>query len=208
MNTIEYLKKTYGYDTPIFLKDIRIGRKSKTAIKQDLYRACKNGEIKREANGVYFLKGEKEFGSIITFDEIVHLKYISESYSDSGDRFERYGYYSGLTFLNIIGLSQQLPADLEITTNNTSSKKRFISIKKRRAILRKARVKVTNDNWKTLQFLDMFHFLTFDEVLKNKNTLQNYIKQNLSIESILAYLPYYQGLTTRKLTEGGIIEIT
>ena len=55
MNIVNYLADIYGYDTPIFLKDVRIGRKSKTAVREMFYRAVKNGEMERKTSGVYFL---------------------------------------------------------------------------------------------------------------------------------------------------------
>ena len=50
MNVVNYLKETYGYSVPIFLRDIRIGRKSKTAIRKELSRAVQKGEIVRKSN--------------------------------------------------------------------------------------------------------------------------------------------------------------
>ena len=55
MNLVKYLTDIYGYDTPIFLKDIRIGRKSKTAIREEFYRATKKGTIER-SNSIYMTK--------------------------------------------------------------------------------------------------------------------------------------------------------
>ena len=49
MEIVQYLKDIYGYGTPIFLKDIRIGRKSKTAIRKELSRAVKDKKIIRNS---------------------------------------------------------------------------------------------------------------------------------------------------------------
>ena len=54
MRTVDYLKEVYGYDVPIFLKNIRIGGKSKTSIRKELSRAVDKGEIERESNGIYY----------------------------------------------------------------------------------------------------------------------------------------------------------
>ena len=208
MNIVSYLADIYGYDTPIFLKDVRIGRKSKSAIKEAFYRAVKTGELKREDQGVYYLKSEKEFGNVITFTDVLKKKYF---YSDDvAPGFEELfveGYYSGLTFLNMIGISEQVPAVPEITTNKTSSKKRWIKYRSMQAIVRKARTKVTSQNWKMLQFLDMFHFVSLEEVKENKQLLRDYIKKNsLSKYQFSQCGKYYGPQTFKKLTEGGIID--
>ena len=175
MNTIAYLKERYGCGVPIFLKDIRIGGKSKTAIKQALYRANKNGEIQKEANGLYFFPRDDMFSSGIYFDDYLRIKYICDDRAGPcAELFNTVGYYSGLTFLNMFGLSEQVPAVIEITTNNTASKKREIEINGRRAILRKAKTKVTYQNYKTLQFLDMIALLSKEEILASKEKIFSY----------------------------------
>ena len=55
MELVSYLKQIYGYDTPIFIKDVRIGRKSKTAIREEFYRATKRGDLSNDGPGVYSL---------------------------------------------------------------------------------------------------------------------------------------------------------
>ena len=211
MDTISYLKNIYGYDTPIFLKDIRIGRKSKTAIKQDLYRAYKKGEIKKEAAGIYYFENQQsEFPDEgIGFEEILESKYLYDFYSDYPELDKKLfvkGYYTGHTFLNQIGISTQVPAIREITTNNTSSKKREITINGRTAIIRKPKIEINQSNWAILQFLDMFHFLTLEEVKANKRLLIDYIDKKFFLRSDLKRFIHLYGFSTvKKLTEGGII---
>lgn len=208
MDTLTYLRNIYGYDTPIFLKEIRIGRKSKTAIKQELYRAYNNGDIQKKSEGIYYFKSDKEFGSGITFDKILECRYLYDDCNLPNVRKTLFvkGYYTGHTFLNQIGISTQVPAIVEITTNNTSSKKRTITINGRSAILRKPKIEITHTNWEILQFLDMFHFLTMEEVKDNKQLLINYIeKKNFIMEELKKYIHLYSFSTIKKLTEGGII---
>lgn len=116
------------------------------------------------------------------------------------------GYYSGLTFLNMIGLSEQVPAVIEITTNRTSSKKYIYSALGRYAIVRKARTRIDISNYKILQFLDMFSYLSMDEVKANKNKIISYVKQEGFCKgSLTNYLGLYKGQTLKKIVEGGII---
>ena len=208
MNIVNYLTQIYGYDTPIFLKDIRIGRKSKTAIKEEIYRATKNGELERKSNGVYFIRSCKEFGSGVTFDAVLDKKFIHPI--DVTPGFEELfveGYYSGMTFLNRIGISEQVPAILEVTTNRTSSKKRFFTSGRSVAIIRKSRTEITFQNYKILQFLDMFHFVSLDDVKKNKEIIAEYmIKNHISKYQLNQYIGLYSVQTMKKIVEGGIID--
>lgn len=208
MNIVNYLVNTYGYDTPIFLKDVRIGGKSKAAIKESFYRAAKDGKIEKKKNGVFFVRSDKEFGSGIGVEDVLEKKFIYKS--DIAPGFESLfpiGYYSGQTFLNKIGISNQVPMILEITTNNTSSKKRFYTCGRATAIIRKARTKVTYQNCRILQFLDMFYFLTLDEVKENKELIKNYIKK-MQFQKFNFYenIKFYNDDTLKKLVEGGIID--
>lgn len=208
MNIVNYLVDTYGYDTPIFLKNVRIGGKSKAAVKEAFYRASKSGQIEKKKNGVYFVRSNKEFGSGITFDNILKKKFMYKANIPEG--FEKLfivGYYSGLTFLNMIGISNQVPFILEVTTNNTSSKKRYFSCGNSIAVIRKARTEITSQNCEILQFLDMFHFVTLDDVKKNKKMLRNYIqKMQFSKALFYEYIKFYNDDTLKKLVEGGIID--
>lgn len=207
MNTIAYLKERYGCGVPIFLKDIRIGGKSKTAIKQALYRANKNGEIQKETNGLYFFPRDDMFSSGIYFDDYLRVKYICDDRAGPcAELFNTVGYYSGLTFLNMFGLSEQVPAVIEITTNNTASKKREIEINGRRAILRKAKTKVTYQNYKTLQFLDMIALLSKEEILASKEKLFSYAK-TLPPKDVTTYMGLYGTQTMKKLVETGLLYV-
>lgn len=208
MNIVNYLADTYGYDTPIFLKDLRIGGKSKAAIKESLYRASKNGQIEKKKNGVYFLRSNKEFGSGIGFEDVLEHKFIYKTGALKGfEELFPIGYYSGLTFLNKMGISNQVPMVPEITTNNTSSKKRFYSYRNCLAIIRKARTEITYQNCKILQFLDMFHFLTLDEVKENKKIIRKYVKKMQFSRLLFSeYIKLYNDDTLKKLVEGGIID--
>ena len=201
MELVKYLVDIYGYDTPIFLKDIRIGRKSKSAIKEEFYRAVKSGEIERESNGIYFVRSEKEFGSGVSFNDIIESKFI---YSDNC--IENYkelyieGYYSGLTFLNILHISEQVPAIREITTNKTSAKKRYFSSNGCVAIIRKGRTNITFQNYKILQFLDSFYFMSEDDIKDKKEILISYIKNNgFTKEELKRYISLYSSKTINKI---------
>lgn len=209
MDIVNYLTNIYGYDTPIFLKDVRIGGKSKSAIREEFYRATKRGDISRDGPGVYSLVNKSnKLSPVVTFEKILTRKFIYDSNPIQGlEDLYIVGFYSGLTFLNMIGISQQVPAVLEITTNKTSSKKSIYGALGRTAIIRKARTKITFQNYKMIQFLDMFYFVPLDEIKKNKELLRKYIKKNqLSKNQFVEYVKLYKDQTIKKIVEGGLID--
>ena len=176
MGVIEYLKKIYGYGVPIFLKDIRIGRKSKTAIRKELSRAVKQKLIVREAHGIYYFEEEnKEFPSAVSFNDIIEKKYIKDDFGIKGFDVNIY----------------QVPAIIEITTNKCTCK-RTININGRMAILRKGKTEIDHTNWKILQFLDMISMsLNDEEIINNKKLLKSYITKYLINSNFHKYIKLY-----------------
>lgn len=207
MDLVSYLSNIYGYDTPIFLKDVRIGRKSKTAIREAFYRASKSGKLVKDGNGIYYLKSNKEFGAAVTFESIVLKKFIYENGNDEFNDLFVCGYFSGMTFLNMIGISEQVPAIYEITTNKTSSKKRFYKHDRRWAILRKGKTEINYQNYRMLQFLDMFRFLSLWEIKEKRDILTSYIKKHkLTKKQFNQYIGLYGADTIKKIVEGGLLD--
>lgn len=209
MNTIEYLKEIYGYENPIILKNIRIGGKSKTAIRQELCRSYKKGIIQKSGTGIYcFAKPNR----IIPFNGLSELKIIESKYIKEGIQIEgldinRIGYYSGFTFLNMMKISPQVPNFYEVTTNKESSNKRVIVINGIRVILRKPKTKIDYSNWKILQFLDLIKLIEWED-LKNEekyNILKNYIRKNLTKKMLTKYLNLYSTEVIKKIIETGLI---
>lgn len=204
MNTVSYLKEIYGYSVPIFLKDIRIGGKSKTSIRKDLSRAVENGSIIRKGQGIYCFKLEGEYSDTVSFENIIEHKYIKDDHGIPGLDLDIYGYHTGLTFLNNLGISTQVPAVLEVVTNNTSCT-RTITIKNRKAIIHKGRIKIDRLNYKSLQFFDAFSLLHKEEILENKETLSSYISKHLSKESFEKYIGLYPNRVMKIIVESGLI---
>lgn len=205
MNIVGYLKDIYGYGTPIFLKDIRIGRKSKTAIRKELSRAVEQKLIVREAHGIYYFEEEnKEFPSVVSFNDIIEKKYIKDDFGIKGFDINVYGYYSGQTFLHWFGISQQVPAILEIVTNKCTCK-RTININGRMAILRKGKTEIDHTNWKILQFFDMISSLQDYEISENKEKLLDYIGKNFQKNHFTKYIGLYSNKVMKKIVEGGLI---
>ncbi len=203
MNTISYLKEIYGYGVPIFLKDIRIGQKSKLSIRKDLSRGVERGFLIRKAQGIYCLKPEGEDDDTVTFNKIITVKYLKNDYGIEGFDLDIYGYQTGLGFLHSLGLTQQVPAVPEIVTNKTSCK-RIINIKGREAIIRKPIIPVNRFNYKTLQFIDCLYLLDLEEIKENYKILYKYVRENISKGDLEEYLLNYPTSIVNKFLSGGL----
>ena len=205
MDVINYLKDIYGYATPIFLKDIRIGGKSKTAIRKELSRAVEQNRIFRRSQGVYYFRENDKLSLNLSFEQIIEKRFVKDDHGFPTLDLDVYGYYTGHTFLHMIGISQQVPAVIEVTTNKTSCK-RYYQSGKFFALLRKGRIEINGSNYKALQFFDMISsFLTQEEVKKNKVLLTKYIELNLTKKDFVDYIGLYSGKVMKAIVEEGLI---
>jgi hypothetical protein len=82
-------------------------------------------------------------------------KVIEKKYIRHGD--EVFGYYGGLSLLNGLGLTTQMPNTLEIVTTKETSNLRYVKLRNSKVILRKARAEINNQNVAVLQLLDAFN---------------------------------------------------
>ena len=146
----EYLIENYKAAEPIFFSDIEIQGISRSAINQQFRKMCDEGKLTKYVNGVYYIPKESRLnGTVgINADMVAKYKYIAR-------RGRVDGFYSGNTFANQIGISTQVPIKVEIVSNNIAAKVREISIGKRTFIVRKANIKVTEENVYILQMLGL-----------------------------------------------------
>lgn len=209
MNTIAYLKEVYGYDNPIILKNLRIGGLSKTALRQQLSRAYKKGEIKKAGNGIFCFPNPDRLLPFNGLDvrKIIEAKYIKKGLVIDGLDINRIGYYSGFFFLNMIGISPQVPNFYEIVTNNATSNKRETYINGVKVIIRKPKTEINYQNWKIFQFLDLMKLISWEDLESERklNILKKYISKNLSKNQLSGYLKYYDTETIKKLVETGLV---
>ena len=100
MELIEYLTKTFGYNEPILLEEISFNNFSKSWINKQLAKYVETGELIRFDKGVYYVPKKTILGpSKLNPVKVIERKYINS----------KYGYYSGASFLNQLGLSTQVP---------------------------------------------------------------------------------------------------
>ena len=197
----QYLIETFGYNEPIFTSDIQYKEYSKIWIAKELTRLCETGQLIRYERGIYYIPQITPFGnSVLNPNKVIERKYLMKN-------GEQIGFYTGITAFQRIGLSTQMSNVPEIQTNNENSKLRRVKVGSQEVILRKARVKITNQNSSVLQFLEMMNSAAagyFDE--ERKEILRNWMqKMNITRQLVTEYAPFFPDRVMRNLIENGVI---
>lgn len=200
----KYLISNYKSNEPIFVSDLQISI-SDANLQQMFNLLCDSGKIKRFDTGIYYLPKESRLtgGVPLGADTVARYKYVSRN-----GRID--GYYSGYTFANQLGVITQVPYTLEIVSNNASAKVQEVNLQGRKVILRKAKIPVTKENYKILQFLD---FLKDVELYMDKNNevYIDRIKRYIADEQICKmdvdlYIRQYPDRIYRSIYEMGLYE--
>jgi hypothetical protein len=152
---LEYIKTNYDNKTPIFVNDIykEFTEISEGTIRSLFKRFSDSGVLEKVDNGVYALPNkESVLGKATVYvSNVIENKYIRN------EKGQRIGYISGINFSNQIGLTSQTASVNTIYSNNVSNKKRMTTLKNSRLIINAPRVKVTDENYKLLQILDLLN---------------------------------------------------
>ena len=145
---LEFLKTKFGPGKPIFTEDAEPLGLSAGNLRQQFKKLVDSGELFRYEPGVYFLPDPNHEYYSISSNMVAEYKYIT-------DGNEIYGYYSGYTFANQLGLCLQVPYKEEIVTNNTTAIAREVKVGNIPFYIRRAKVAVTKENRNVLQLLDL-----------------------------------------------------
>lgn len=196
----EYIIENYTAGEPIFMVDIQLKGMSEVNMRQQFKVLTDSGRLARYEQGIYYipkesrLKGAGRPGA----DTIAYYKYIA--------RQERImGYYSGYTLANQIGISTQVPSKIEIVSNAISAKKRDVMIGNRVFVLRHSPTLINEENYRTLQLLDLLKCLdkyADMDVTTVKEKLITFIKVNQITRELLdKYISAFPDATYRHLYE-------
>lgn len=202
MEVMKMLKKEYGYDEPILLKDIRIKGVSEAGKRQIFSRMSRQGKIARYSQGVYYIPSVTALGvSKLGSQKVYEVKYIS-------DGKDVYGYYTGLALDNRIGFTTQMPNVIDIVTNNERSRVREVKIGNQLLRLRKGRTVITAENVKALQLFDLIKNKDWDSLDKmQRSSITEYIKKNkISRSEVIANITFAPASVAKKLMESGLID--
>ena len=201
MEFFDYLVKTYGYNEPILSGELSFETYFAPWIKKMLKKFCDEGRLIRFVKGVYYIPTDTPLGK----SRLDPRKVIAKKYINDGNGV--IGYFSGVTFLNMQGLSTQVPNILEIYTNKEQAKVREVPVGTQKVLLRRARTEITSGNVATMSFLELMNFTDggfYDE--DKRRIVAEYIRKNgVTRKSIARYAPYFPDKAMRTLVESEVI---
>lgn len=200
----DYLIDNYGYNEPIFLSELSMEGISDNAVRQSVKRLVASGFLERYDSGIYYIPkcGGLLGKSYLDSSVVIMRKYVENNSN-------KYGYITGLSFANQLGLTTQMPAVIEIVTNREATNGRTLMVGNQKVRVKKSVIPVSEDNAELLQLLDSvgqaekYTELTIEEtvdVLITYMRKKKFTKKQLSdVSSVLT------GATAKKLIEWGII---
>lgn len=197
MEIVSSLRNKYDINNPIFIEEIRFmfNNYSKIRVAQLIQEALNEGKLERFENGIYYIPTKTALGnSTLSTIKVIEKKYIK---NDS----EIYGFYCGISFMNNIGITAQVPNIYEVMTNNESTRVRKVKVKNQEVILRKSRVEVNKDNYITLQFLEFITSTNIEFLLKNKEKISKYFVKNVDKNQVIKFMTKYPSKTIKNLYE-------
>lgn len=202
---IKRLIDKFGYNKPIFTDEILECMKdySRQRIYQLINDSVNKKELIRFDTGVYYLPTETILGqSTISVEEVIIKKYIQ----NDNNIFGIFG--KNVLDLNFM-VTTQVPNTLEIITNNESRALREIKIRGRTFVLRKSRIKITNENVHTYTILELFNGIKLNqcnEVPFPKQFILNYIKENkITYTDISQMANFFPAKAMKNLIISGVL---
>lgn len=199
-----YLVENYGYNEPIFLNELSIEGLSENAVRQSVKRLVANGFLERYDNGIYYIPKQSGLLGKSYLDPylVIMRKYIQS-------KSETYGYITGMSFANQLGLTTQMPAIIEIVTNREATNGRVVRLGNFAVRIKKSSVVVSEANAELLQFLDVVGQIekytefsmeeTIDRLLAYTKKMQFKKEQLSQVSTALT------GSTAKKMIEWGMI---
>lgn len=198
----EYINNNYQDGEPILLEEIEY--KNKDALRQEMKRLTDNGFLVRAYNGVYYKTYKTIFNTIgkMSIDQYINKKYINNSSS-------RNGFISGLSLANKYGFTTQVPSQIEITSNNATTKQRKVEIDGHILVVYSPVIKINEKNISSLQFLDLIlnidKYSELDEEdLKQK--LKDFVKKtNVDFNIVKSIINLYPDRIYKNIYNGGLM---
>jgi len=206
----QYLVSHFNTNDSIFLPEIYrvFPNISPNTIRSVIKRLNDSGELVKVRNGSYVLPN-KGILSVSSYrvSELVNAKYI---FDNNGRRI---GYRTGINLANELGLTSQTSSVDDVISNAVSNRKREIKYNKNRIIINAPRIKISDENYRLLQVLDLLNnfdkYSDFD-IKYSFSKLMNYIgKLKLDLDEIDAIISSYPLTTQVKFYKmGGLNVIT
>ncbi len=199
-----YLVENYGYNEPIFLNDLSVEGLSENAVRQAVKRLMASGFLERYDNGIYYIpkRGGVLGKSYLDPSVVIMRKYIK-------NKSEIYGYVTGISFANQLGLTTQMPAVIEVVTNREATNGRMVMVGKQRVRIKKSAITISDSNAELLQLLDSIAFVDKYTELSMEETIDTMIsyvkKKGFTKEQLSAVSSIITGGAAKKMIEWGMI---
>lgn len=188
MELVKCLKSQYGENTPIFFEDIAnvCSGYTRGRVYQLIDAAMNSGLLAKAGYDCYYIPTTTLFGkSLLNPRKVIEKKYIS-------NKGEVYGFYTGLALLNSFGITTQMPNVIEVFTNNEATKSRRVTINNQTVIVKRARTKINNSNYKEMMLLELFNLADVRSIdARATQKIVDYMKQNnISVQGIMTYAKF------------------
>lgn len=199
-----YLMENYGYDEPIFLNNLSVEGLSDNAVRQSVKRLAASGFLERYDNGIYYIprRGGLLGKSYLDPSVVIMRRYVQ-------NKSEIYGYVTGISFANQLGLTTQMPAVIEVVTNREATNGRMITVGTQRVRIKKPAITVSASNAALLQLLDSIGQAEKYTELPMKETIETLIsymrKKRFTKEQLSEVSSALTGATAKKMIEWGVI---
>lgn len=201
MTLYDYLIAEYGYDEPIILSEIIFENYSISWIRKEINKLCHEDKLTMFENGIYYIPSQTMLGK----SKLDYRKVINKKYIDNGK--DVIGYYTGLSFMNSIGLTTQVPNVIDIYTNNAKSRCREIKVANRSVIIRRSRKTINKYNASVMQFLELMNKTDAEFYdAERKDIIKKYITENNITRALLSEcVKAFPGKASQTLVESGLI---
>ena len=199
---LEYINNNYKNGEPILLEEIEY--KNKDALRQEMKRLTDMGFLVRAYNGVYYKAYKTIFNTNgkMSIEKYIDKKFISESSS-------KIGYITGLSLANKYGFTTQVPAQIEITSNNATTKQRKVEVDGHILIIYSPVVEINEENISSLQFLDLMQNIDKYSELDGEelnNKLKEFVeKTNVNFNIVKEIIGLYPDRVYKNIYNGGLM---
>lgn len=199
---LEYINNNYKNGEPILLEEIEY--KNKDALRQEMKRLTDMGFLVRAYNGVYYKAYKTIFNTNgkMSIEKYIDKKFISESSS-------KIGYITGLSLANKYGFTTQVPAQIEITSNNATTKQRKVEVDGHILIIYSPVVEINEENISSLQFLDLMQNIDKYSELDGEelnNKLKEFVeKTNVNFNIVKDIISLYPDKVYKNIYNGGLM---
>lgn len=200
-NLIDRLIDKYGYNEPIFVDEILKlwGEYSRARVFQLISLFIKQGKLNKFDRGVYYFPSRTLLGlSMLDPEKVLKKKYIQNNE-------DIFGFYTGMTLKNLIGLTNQVPYTIEIMTNKETTRVRKVKVGQTQVLLRRARTTISQDNVGSLQILEILNTISLPITDRQKKIIKDFFfAQGLSMDSVMKQICFFPKSTLEKLNSLGV----